>query len=197
MGASQQKQQRAKQKNSDLGRWVRVPRCVVESLEYRALSYSARSLLFDIAVQTNGKNNGKLVACDSYLKPLGWTSNGTISKGLKELLASRILIQTRQGMKPPYSQAAWFAIGWLDLDVTMDLDIDPKNYRRFKTLLTPKNGVQKCKSPPENGVAGVIIAPKTGVKMPENDEVSTPKNGEYLDIPSALGRNELNRGICL
>lgn len=97
-------------------------------------------------------------------------------------------------MMPPYSQAAWFAIGWLDLKVTIGLDIDPKTYRRFRgtpiKALTPKNGVQKRKSPPKNGVGGVIAAPKNGVKMPENDAAPTPENGEYLDIPS-VGKETL------
>lgn len=152
MGASYGKQKKAKAGKLNVGRFTALPHYVIHSQEYRALSFSARSLLFDIAAQYNGTNNGKLVACEKYLKPLGWNSNGTISKAIKDLVASGLLIQTRQGMKPPYSQAAWFAIGWFSLDVTSGLNISTKSYQRceltplevFKKTkaLTPKNGMQ-------------------------------------------------------
>jgi len=54
----------------NLGRFIPVPHGVLESKEYRALKYSARCLLLDLAMQFNRNNNGKLVCCDSYLKPL-------------------------------------------------------------------------------------------------------------------------------
>ena len=76
-----------------------------------------------------------LVCCEKYLKPLGWNSNGTISRGLKELKENGLLIQTRQGMMPPSSQAAWFALAWLSLDVYGGLDIDPNSYK--KTTFIP------------------------------------------------------------
>lgn len=144
MGAGNEKRQRAKAGKLDVGRFTALPHSVIHSVEYRALGYSARALLFDIATQYLGNNNGKLVACDSYLKPLGWNSNGTISKALKELKTSGLLIQTRQGMKPPYKQAAWFALGWFGLDVTQGIDFSPRTYRRFVATpikpLTPKIG---------------------------------------------------------
>lgn len=147
MGAGNEKRQRAKAGKLDVGRFTVLPHSVIHSVEYRTLGFSARALLIDIAAQYTGKNNGKLVACDSYLKPLKWNSNGTISNALKELKASGLLIQTRQGMKPPYKQVAWFALGWFGLDVTEGIDFSPRAYRRFVATpikpLTPKNGVVK------------------------------------------------------
>ncbi len=144
MGASYGKQKNVKAGKLDIGRFTALPHNVIHSTEYRALSYSARSLLFDIAAQYNRTNNGKLVACEKYLKPLGWNSNGTISKAIKDLVASGLLIQTRQGMRPPYSQAAWFALGWFSLDVTSGLDIDARKYQRCK--LTPLTELKQIKA---------------------------------------------------
>jgi len=135
MGSAYEKRKRAKQKKLDVGRFFAIPHKVLFSEEYRKLKYSSKALLFDIAAQFSGKNNGKLVCCESYLRPLGWNSNGTITSALKELLACGLLIQTRQGMRPPLSQAAWFALGWLQLDKIDGLDINPTTYRRSK--LTP------------------------------------------------------------
>lgn len=144
MGASYGKQIKARAGKLDIGRFTALPHNVIHSKEYRSLGYSARALLFDIAAQYIGTNNGMLVACEKYLKPLGWNSNGTISKAIKDLVASGLLVQTRQGMRPPYSQAAWFALGWFSLDVMSGLDIDAKKYQRCK--LTPLRALTLIKA---------------------------------------------------
>lgn len=133
MGASYEKQKRSKAGKLDIGKFTALPHNVIHSKEFRALGYSARSLLFDLAAQYHGNNNGKLVCCEKYLKPLMWNSNGTITRALKQLIKSGLIIQTRQGMMPPCSQAAWFAIGWFNLDVVEGLDMNPKLYKRCIT----------------------------------------------------------------
>lgn len=188
MGASYDKQRKAKAGKLDVGRFTALPHTVIHSAEYRQLGYAARSLLFDIAAQYNSSNNGKLVCCSKYLKPLGWTSNDTITRALRELKASGLLIQTRQGMRPPCSQAAWFAIGWFGLDVTNGLDIEPSKYRRcllmpFKVPL-PKGGVMKKKTTPINGAEALKPAPIDGTVQAKKPEPHTPNNGEYIDLPS-------------
>ena len=139
MGASYGKQKDAKAGKLNIGRFTALPHTVIHSEQYRSLGYAARAMLFDIAAQYNQNNNGKLVCCAKYLKPLGWNSNGTVTRGLKELKQNGLLIQTRQGMMPPCSQAAWFALAWFPLDIHDGLDIDPKHYK--KTSFTP------CKQP--------------------------------------------------
>ena len=75
---------------------------------YRALGYPARALLIDIARQYTGSNNGRLVACARYLKPLGWNSNDTVSRALannplvkeatpNKLISFRITMGVRNG----------------------------------------------------------------------------------------------------
>ena len=116
--------------------FVLLPRVVLESPGYRRAGHTARSLLTDIALQYSGFNNGKLVACDKYLKPKGWTSNNTALRAVHELQACGLLIETRKAARP--NKAAWFALSWLDLDQGIGLDIDPKQYRRG-AYMTPDN----------------------------------------------------------
>ncbi|MES2977400.1 MAG: hypothetical protein V4731_03175 [Pseudomonadota bacterium] len=111
----------------DGGQYIALPHVVIDSASFRALGYAARALLIDISRQYTGTNNGKLVACTRYLKPMGWNSHGTVSRALAEIKSAGLLIETRMGMRP--NRAAWFALGWYSLDVVDGIDIDPKSYR--------------------------------------------------------------------
>lgn len=189
MGASYGKQRNSKASKLDIaGRWTALPHVVIHSKEYRGLGFAARALLFDIAAQYNATNNGKLVCCMKYLKPLGWTSNDTITRALRELLFSGLLIQTRQGMKPPCSQAAWFAIGWFGLDVRTGLDIDPNKYRKcsFTSFNAPSpiGGKRFKKTTPKNGKASQLTKPINGAVDKKNEQAPKPINGDYIDSPS-------------
>lgn len=109
-------------------RFVLLPYVVLESPGYRAASHTARSLLVDIARQYSGHNNGRLVACPKYLEPLGWRSNSTVSRALRELQDCGLLVETRKGARP--NKAAWFALTWLDIDPARGIEIDPTLARR-------------------------------------------------------------------
>ncbi|CAN5550482.1 hypothetical protein BH11PSE7_BH11PSE7_30270 [soil metagenome] len=125
----------------DGDRYVALPHVVIDSPSFRALGFAARALLIDISRQYTGSNNGRLVACVSYLKPLGWTSHDTVSRALASIKEAGLLVETRIGMRP--NRAAWFALGWYSLDVTDGIDIDPKTYRtgQYKNAaLIPKSG---------------------------------------------------------
>ncbi len=141
-------QEKRSNRKYDSGRdgslFVALPHVVLDSPGYRGLGFAARALLTDIARQHNRRNNGALVACSKYLRPLGWTSNDTIARALRELLASKLLHLTRQGSRP--NRAAWYALGWQVLEVVEGLDINPKDYRRglYKIeSLNPTIGVGK------------------------------------------------------
>ncbi|HAE99931.1 MAG TPA: hypothetical protein DCO68_03130 [Methylophilaceae bacterium] len=189
MGASYEKQKKSKTGKLDIsGRWTALPHVVIHSQEYRKLGYAARALLFDIAAQYNASNNGKLVCCMKYLKPLGWNSNDTITRGLRELIASGLLIQTRQGMMPPCSQAAWFAIGWFALDVRIGLDIEPSKYQKCRLTqikaTSPIIGTKKRTITPINGKASNCVTPINGATEAKNSKQPIPINGEFIDLPS-------------
>ena len=188
MGASYGKQKNAKAGKLGFGRFTILPHVVIHSEQFRQLGFAARALLFDIAAQYNGKSNGSLVCCTKYLRPLGWNSNGTVTRAIKELKESGLLIQTRQGMMPPYSQAAWFALGWFGLDITEGLDIDPKYYRccqltPIKTL-TPIKGAVRRPIAPATGVATSNLVPIKGAVGHKNDQTPAPITGDLVYLPS-------------
>ena len=116
--------------------FVRLPTVVLESQGYRRAGHAARALLIDIAMQYTGHNNGKLTACAKYLNPLGWSSNNTLVRAVRELQSCGLLIETRKGGFP--NTSAWFALSWLDLDQGQGLDIDPKCYRRGRYMAPDK-----------------------------------------------------------
>ena len=137
---------KANKTKRDGARFLALPHVVIDSPSYQSLGFAARALLIDIARQYTGTNNGRLVACAKAMRPRGWNSNGTITRALVELKETGLLIETRMGMRP--NRAAWFALGWVSLDETSGLDIDPRTYRtgQYKMppmvrALTPNNGV--------------------------------------------------------
>jgi hypothetical protein len=198
MGASYGKQKDAvKRKGKIDGRFTAIPHNVIFSVGFRKLSHAARALLFDIAGQYNGKNNGALVACTKYLKPLGWNSNDTITKALKQLEEGGLLIKTKQGMRPPMAQPSLYALGWLDLQITAGLDISPKSYQRsafvpaiskpilkHKKMITPINGAAGNQITPITGIDATPPAPIAGAVEAQNEQKPIPIVGEFIYIPS-------------
>lgn len=119
----------------DAGQFVALPYVVIKSAAYRSLNSYARALLIDIAIQYNSRNNGKLVACMKYLRPLGWKSSDTVSMAKRQLLGSGLLIETRKGRFP--NTPAWYMLAWHDIDVSEGLDCAPDHYRRIRRGYLP------------------------------------------------------------
>lgn len=96
------------------------------------LSAPAVRLLIDIARQLDGRNNGRLVACMSVMQTRGWTSNDTLTRARRELQAAGLLFQTRIGMRP--NRAAWYAVTWLELNWTSEMECSPSAFPRGQYL---------------------------------------------------------------
>lgn len=203
MGASFEKRKSYERAESRLSKgkldfkFTALPHTVLTSVGYRKLSHAARSLLFDVAAQYNGRNNGKLVACAKYLKPLGWTSNDTVSRALKQLEEQGLLIKTRQGMSPPMAQASWYALGWFNLQVWDGLDFDPSSYRRSsfvtatsdpilksKKRITPITSVVNQEIVPTIGIQNTSTVPKAGTVEVKIKQVIAPTTGDFIYLPS-------------
>ena len=85
---------------------------VIDSDAYVDLSFSARSLLVQIARQLTIDNNGHLQATHSYLSRYGF-SNRTVIRGIAELIAHGMIYRARSG---GYQQgAAQYAVTWLPI----------------------------------------------------------------------------------
>lgn len=170
---------RTYQKNTqcsrDSGRYIAFPVSVLDSIIFQSLGYSAKALLLDIASQFKGENNGRLVACESFLKPRGWKSKTTIHRALKELLDSGLLIMTRRGARP--NKASYFGVAWYGLGcrvVQAELDFDGRTFERERHAWKARERDLQIQSrSPINGLEKVRIVPKNGLR----DSHAVSKNG--------------------
>lgn len=98
-------------------RFAGVPHVVMRHTDYIELSYTAKSLLFELALQFNGYNNGDLTAAWSILSRRGWNSKSTLARALKELVKKGFVIRSRTGwFSNPGSRCALYAVTWNTVD---------------------------------------------------------------------------------
>jgi hypothetical protein len=132
MEPKQIKRNKKKYENGKLrdgGQFVAVPHQVLNSSAYLSLGAYAVKLLFDLAVQYRGDNNGDLCASFKFMQARGWKSKETLQKAKNELLKVGLIVETRKGWRP--NKASLYAITWFDLDFCKGkLDIDTKGYQR-------------------------------------------------------------------
>lgn len=94
-----------------------LPRSVWKHPDYKRLSGGAVKLLMELACQYRGKNNGDLTTAYSVLKDRGFNSKDTITRAKNELLAAKLIIQTRQGrFINPGAQCELYALSWKSID---------------------------------------------------------------------------------
>lgn len=79
------------------GSFLAVPHAILESDAYRTLGAHAVKLLFDLASQFRGSNNGDLAAAWRIMQLRNWRSRETLSRALHELQAHGLIEKTRQG----------------------------------------------------------------------------------------------------
>ncbi|WP_458037710.1 hypothetical protein [Paraburkholderia graminis] len=87
---------------------------MLDSDAYQNLSHPAARLLWELARQYRGDDNGRMIATLAYLKPRGWSSNDTIQRAKQELLDAGLIFETAKGQRP--HKASWFACTWWTLD---------------------------------------------------------------------------------
>lgn len=108
--------------------FIAVPLVVLESSAYINLSTAATKLLWDVAAQLRGDNNGHLYCAWVVMSSRGWKSEATLNKAKKELLESGLLFETRKGARP--NKAAWYAVTWQALDAITGMDINAASFPR-------------------------------------------------------------------
>lgn len=95
------------------GPFIMVPREVLDAPAFGALSPQAVKLLFELARQYRGNNNGDFSAAWSQMKPRGWRSPSTLARAKKELMASGFAMVTRQGGR---HLCSLYAVTWEAID---------------------------------------------------------------------------------
>lgn len=178
--------------------FLALPHVVLESRAYRGVNTFARALLIDIAMQLRGSNNGRLLCSTAHMKPLGWTSQGTLQKAKADLLAAQLLYETVKGQRP--HKASWYAVTWIPLERLPGYDEGALEgfvrggYRDSRAKSEP---VKNARSSPSHGLAGGQIGPPHGLESPspspphgpiqaQNSTSSSPPGGNHLDMPSVV-----------
>lgn len=108
---------------------IGVPHCVLNGAAYVGLSAHARMLLWDLAAQYRGDNNGDLCMAWKLMHPRGWKSEETLNKAKRDLLEAGLIVETRKGARP--NKCSLFALTWYALDdCGGKLDITAQSFPR-------------------------------------------------------------------
>lgn len=134
------------------GSYTAIPHEVGNSPAFVALSYPARSLLFDFYIRLRGTNNGNISAPLSELKHRGWASPTTLSKSLKELEALGFIQVTRDsaGVKHGSKLCKLYRLTDRDSYSFPKLHIEgvraSRDYLQFKSIKEAKSAIKKAAS---------------------------------------------------
>ena len=113
----------------DGGAFITLPLSVLDGAAYLSLNAYARMLLFDLAAQYRGDNNGDLCAAWKLMHPRGWKSEETLNKAKRDLLEAGLIVETRKGARP--NKCSLFALTWYALDdCGGKLDITAQSFPR-------------------------------------------------------------------
>lgn len=112
-------------KKKNVGRFTGIPHAVMSHPDYFNLSGNAIKLLLELAMQYNGRNNGKLCAVFTQLKLRGWNSEGTLDRAKKDLLMANLIVRSKvnvfgqNGKSPTY-----YALTWQPIDEISQFSMD-------------------------------------------------------------------------
>lgn len=160
-----------------------VPKSVLFSQAFVALSKTERALLFEFMAQYTGKNNGKLLCSVKKLKIRGYASSDTLHRAKKVLLQAGFIFETVKGHRPNW--ASWYAITWRPLDsndrydpgvidafrefghraymkVSVDEILMTRELLLKKKYVNPAEGEAECDTAPSSGFIAQFLVPTRG-----------------------------------
>lgn len=114
-----------------------IPHAVMRHEVYIKLSFKARALLLEAALQYRGTNNGDITLAWTILKTRGFKSQDTLSKAKKELIEAGFIIETRKAkFGDPKKKCSLYALSWRKIDPCSGKNLNvkqtkhpPKNYK--------------------------------------------------------------------
>ncbi|NOU24085.1 MAG: hypothetical protein HOO90_00960 [Methylotenera sp.] len=119
------------------GGYSALPHSVQDNLSFTGATDKAKSLLFALIRQVNGKNNGHIHLAPQWLKKHGYTSS-SIYVSRAELIDRALITQTRWGGLN--NGPNLYAVTWLAISNFVGLDIDEDDFQR--------GAWARCKLPP-------------------------------------------------
>ena len=176
------------------GRYVPLPHSVLDAPAFASCSCMAKSLLLELLRQHNGSNNGHIRLSRGWLTKRGWNSVSSIVSARRELIRSRLIVQTRHGGLRNGSHL--FALTWLPITNFVGLDIGRAEYHPGAYLLpippTPKkngcpsHGHGKRASCPSERPSGFDLCPSHRPESVLFGRSPSPPHGHKLINHSPL-----------
>ncbi|MHA2940314.1 hypothetical protein ACXJY6_18725 [Vibrio sp. RC27] len=128
-----------KSKRQNNGRFAGLPIWLLESMAYVSLPPLSKALLFELAGQYNGRNNGYLSLTREDLKRRGYTTPASTQKAIQCLLNCGFLSRTIDGGIHRGKHACHlYSINWQPSDELLDRPFQnqPMEPLAFKDLLS-------------------------------------------------------------
>ena len=191
--------------------FIAVPKDVLTHPDYLGLPAASKALLFDVAVQFTGKNNGRLSPGFEAMKRAGWTSKTKLIRAKRALLECVFTMQTRIGHPP--RTAEWWGFTWWKLDYHESMEVNARGwpYLNFLPALSvvPKRDLIPAKPASSGTESGPMKRLSTALSVPNRDhatEVRAEKSigtesGHVLEVaisaplsPGPLSSSEFKGG---
>ena len=110
------------------GGYSAIPWSVMDSNAFKGTTDKAKSLLFALMRQHNGRNNGRMQLNKNWLREHGWTCPESILKARDELIDRGLVIETRRGGLNMGLNL--YALTWHPITDFTGLDISKQAYRQ-------------------------------------------------------------------
>ncbi len=155
-------------RSGELVSFAGVPRIVMDTRKYRALSAPAKVLLFELCRQFRGSNNGNLCAAWGAVKDRGCGAHTTIQKATDELLRAGMIEKTEQGGR---HRPNLFALTWRAID-------DCGMRASFSQTHTP-SGLWKDSQPSVTPSRSLSQSPEIEKPYPRNRQSLPAKQADW------------------
>lgn len=183
---------RKKQPEFITGLYSAIPHAVMDSKAFAGSSDRAKSLLYALMRQLNGRNNGRLHLTDNWLRVRGWPSAGMNLKTRKELIKRGLIVLTRSGGLN--AGCNYYAVTWLRITNFVDLDISDGTYQKgawheceveaTRRRKPPQKRVmhsdQRSGATPATGAIDVLTTLTAGANKVLSGAAATPTTGNNV-----------------
>lgn len=150
------------------GPFLAIPRAVLNSPAWAAMSGHEVKLLLDLAASYRGNNNGDLSCAWGIMQNRGWVSKETLARALAGIVAKGFVSLTRQGGR---GTCSLYALTWGGID-------DCAGKHDVRPWAVPSNTWRDWQ--PQK-----ITAPATGVARPDRRGNATAK---VVQLPRQAGQ---------
>jgi hypothetical protein len=165
-----------------------IPHSVMDSTAFMGASHPARSLLFELMRQHNGRNNGHMQLASCWLALRDWKSADVAQRAKLELITRQLAIKTRLGGLNA-GPDLW-AVTWLPIsDYAGITEVSPMTYHpgawHFMSPPVPipkrdERSGRRNSAVPGGRIANPPAVPGDGTKTALSDPLTVPSNGNNV-----------------